>query len=161
MVISKMCLVVNSISKRSSAPGLRSGFIAGDSAILKEYMRYRTYIGTAIPLPLQKGGTVAWQDDSAPSYFRGIYQENLRIASKILGVEMPDATFYIWLEVENATEMAKELYRKYNVKVLPGEFLGRNGVGKEYWRIALVYEPEIITEAIERVKKFLGEFNNG
>jgi len=151
----KNIIVLNSISKRSSAPGLRSGFIAGDSEILKNYMRYRTYVGCAIPLPLQKAATVAWMDDSAPQEFRALYKKNLELASEILNVPMPQATFYIWLEVKDALKKAQELYREYNVKVLPGEFLGREGAGVDYWRLALVYEPEITKEALFRVAKFL------
>ncbi len=151
----KNIIVLNSISKRSSAPGLRSGFIAGDSKILKSYMRYRTYVGCAIPLPLQKAATAAWLDDSAPKHFRAIYKKNLELASEILGVAMPKATFYVWLEVSDALKKAQELYREYNVKVLPGEFLGREGAGRNYWRLALVYEPEVTKEALQRVAKFL------
>ncbi len=151
----KNILVVNSISKRSSAPGLRSGFIAGDKEILKEYMRYRTYVGAAIPLPLQMGAISAWMDDSAPEHFRKIYTKNLELASNILNVNMPNATFYIWLEVKDALNKAKELYKNYNLKILPGEFLGREEAGKDYWRLALVYEPNIIKEALTRVSNFL------
>ena len=155
----KNILVLNSISKRSSAPGLRSGFIAGDSTILKDYMRYRTYVGAAIPLPLQMGAVVAWNDDTAPAKFREIYKQNLQIASDILKTPIPKATFYIWLEVQNATKAAKELYKEYNVKVLPGEFLGREKAGVDYWRLALVYDNKTTKEALNRVAKFLGEFN--
>ena len=154
----KNILVLNSISKRSSAPGLRSGFIAGDSDILKDYMRYRTYVGAAVPLPLQMGAVAAWSDDSAPAKFREVYKKNLEIASKILGVDMPKATFYIWLEVKDALNAAKELYKEYNIKVLPGEFLGREGAGVGYWRLALVYDNNTTKEALERVAKFLKEW---
>jgi len=152
----KNVLTLNSISKRNSAPGLRSGFIAGDADILKKYMRYRTYVGCASPLPLQMAAVVAWSDDESARGFREAYKENLEIASKILNVQKPEATFYIWLKVDNAIERAKELYEKYSVKVLPGEFLGREGAGVGYWRLALVYEPKVIKEAVERIKEFLG-----
>ena len=154
----KNILVLNSISKRSSAPGLRSGFIAGDKEILKEYLRYRTYVGAAVPLPLQKGATLAWSDDSAPAKFREVYKKNLEIASKILNTPMPEATFYIWLEVKDAINAAKELYRLYNIKVLPGEFLGREGAGADYWRLALVYDNKTTKDTLEKVAKFLKEW---
>ncbi|NPA27771.1 MAG: succinyldiaminopimelate transaminase [Epsilonproteobacteria bacterium] len=154
----KNILVVNSLSKRSSAPGVRSGFIAGDKDILKDYLRYRTYVGAAIPLPLQKGAAAGWMDDNKAAYFREIYNKNLQIAANIFEIPTPKATFYIWLEVKDALKGAKELYKRYNIKVLPGEFLGREGAGKDYWRLALVYEPKIIKEAALRIKKFLGEF---
>ncbi len=154
----KNILVLNSISKRSSAPGLRSGFIAGDSQILKGYMRYRTYVGCAIPLPLQKASALAWSDDTAPAKFREVYKENFKIAKEILNIDIPEATFYIWLEVKDALKAAQELYKNYNVKVLPGEFLGRVGAGADYWRLALVYKPEITKDALNRVAKFLKDW---
>ena len=153
----KNILILNSISKRSSAPGLRNGFIAGDKVILKDYMRYRTYIGCALPLPLQDAACVAWSDDSHVEPFRDAYRKNMQLAKKILNVEIPEATFYIWLEVKDALNMAKKLYKEYNVKVLPGEFLGREGAGVNFWRLALVYKPEITKEALNRVAKFLEE----
>ncbi len=151
----KNIVTVNSISKRSSAPGLRSGFIAGARAILKEYLKYRTYVGCASPLPLQYAAAVAWEDQEHVKPFRAIYKENLELASSILGVAMPEATFYVWLEVKDALGAAKKLYEEYNVKVLPGEFLGREGAGVGYWRLALVYEPKVTKEALERVAEFL------
>jgi aspartate/methionine/tyrosine aminotransferase len=143
-------LAINSISKRSSAPGLRSGFIAGDEKILKDYMKFRTYTGCAIPLPLQKAATKAWQDEEYPSKFRKIYKNNLKIAKDILGVSSK-ATFYIWLEVGDDLEFTKRVYKK-GVKVLPGSFLGE---GKGFVRIALVYEEEIIKKALYIIKEEL------
>ncbi len=151
----KNILTINSISKRSSAPGLRSGFIAGDKEILKEYLKYRTYIGCASPLPLQHAAAAAWADQKHVEPFRAIYKENLELASEILGIDMPYSTFYVWMEVKDALNAAKKLYEQYNVKVLPGEFLGREGAGVGYWRLALVYEPKVTKEALERVAKFL------
>ncbi|NPA65456.1 MAG: succinyldiaminopimelate transaminase [Epsilonproteobacteria bacterium] len=155
-------LVINSISKRSSAPGLRSGFIAGDAEILKQYMQYRTYVGCASPLPLQVAASKAWDDDLHVNNSREIYKNNFKIAKEILGITPPEATFYIWLEVENALEFTKYLYKNYNIKVLPGEFLSRNdqGInpGKEYIRIALVENEEKTKEVLTRVKKALHEY---
>ena len=155
----KNILTINSISKRSSAPGLRSGFIAGDRDILKEYLKYRTYVGCASPLPLQHAAAVAWEDQEHVEPFRAIYKENLEQARDILNIEMPDSTFYVWIEVKDALNAAKKLYELYNVKVLPGEFLGREGAGVGYWRLALVYEPKVTKEALERVAKFLSEWS--
>lgn len=152
----KNILVMNSISKRSSAPGLRSGFIAGDSNILKGYLQYRTYIGCAVPLPLQKAAAIAWNDENHTEEFRKTYKQNFELAKEILGIEIPQATFYIWLEVENELEFTKKLYETQNVKVLPGSFLGRNGAGKGYVRIALVENVEKTKEALLRIKAVLG-----
>ncbi len=153
----KNVLVINSISKRSSAPGLRSGFIAGDAAILKEYMVYRTYVGCASPLPLQYAAAVAWADQEHVEGFRAKYRENFEIAREILGVEPPEATFYIWLKVDDEIDFTQKLYERYNLKVIPGSFLGREGEGRGYVRLALVYEAEKTREALERIAAMLNE----
>ncbi|MCF6340769.1 MAG: succinyldiaminopimelate transaminase [Sulfurimonas sp.] len=156
----KNILVVNSISKRSSAPGLRSGFIAGDESILKEYMKYRTYVGCASPLPLQSAACVAWSDEKHVKLSREIYKNNFILAKDILGIDIPNATFYIWLKVDNPVEFTKKLYKNFNVKVLPGEFLARedsNGVnpGKKFVRIALVQTQEKTKDSLLRIKECL------
>ena len=151
----KNVLVMNSISKRSSAPGLRSGFIAGDANILKEYLQYRTYIGCASPVPLQEAAAVAWNDQNHVSDFRKIYKKNFELAHEILGTPIPEATFYIWLEVDDEIEFTKNLYKEKNIKVLPGSFLGRNGLGKGYIRIALVENEEKTREVLKRLKDFI------
>jgi aspartate/methionine/tyrosine aminotransferase len=156
----KNCLVLNSISKRSSAPGLRSGFIAGDKDILKEYMKYRTYVGCALPLPLQKTAATAWSEESHVEYFRDIYKQNFQIAKEILDITIPDATFYIWLEVQNELKFTQELYAKTNIKVLPGSFLGRNGIGQDYVRIALVETPDKTKVVLQRLKDFIDTYEN-
>lgn len=151
----KNVLVMNSISKRSSAPGLRSGFIAGDANILKDYLQYRTYVGCASPVPLQEAAAAAWNDQNHVNEFRKIYKKNFEIANEILGTQIPEATFYIWLEVEDEIEFTKNLYKEKNIKVLPGSFLGRNGLGKGYIRIALVENEEKTREALRRLKDFI------
>ncbi len=156
----KNILVINSISKRSSAPGLRSGFIAGDENILKEYLSYRTYVGCASPLPLQSAAAAAWSDEKHVETARETYRKNFKAAKEILDIEIPEATFYIWLKVPDSLEFTKELYLKYNVKVLPGEYLARedeNGVnpGKNFIRIALVEDEEKTRSALLRIKESL------
>ncbi len=147
-------LVANSISKRSSAPGLRSGFIAGDSEILAGYMTYRTYVGCAAPLPLQHAAAAAWADQEHAERFRAKYKRNFELASDILGITPPKATFYIWLKVDDELEYTKELYQRYNLKVLPGSFLGREEQGEGYVRLALVYEEELMRNGLERIALF-------
>jgi aspartate/methionine/tyrosine aminotransferase len=147
----KNVLVINSISKRSSAPGLRSGFIAGDAAILKAYMVYRTYVGCASPLPLQHAAAVAWADQEHVDLFREKYKKNFEVAKEVLGVNAPEATFYIWLKVEDEIVYTVKLYERYNLKVIPGSFLGREGEGRGYVRLALVYEADRTREALERI----------
>jgi len=157
----KNILIINSISKRSSAPGLRSGFIAGDAEILNAYMKYRTYVGAASPLPLQVASAAAWADEEHVSVAREIYKKNFEIAQEILGTNIPEATFYVWLHVKDVLDFTCKLYEKYNVKVLPGEFLGRedNGVNpaKDYIRIALVENEVKTREALIRIKECLDE----
>ena len=147
----KNILVINSISKRSSAPGLRSGFIAGDANILKSYMVYRTYVGCATPLPLQHASAVAWADHEHVDGFRAKYIKNFEVAKEVLGVDAPEATFYIWLKVEDEITFTTKLYKEYNLKVIPGSFLGREGEGKGYVRLALVYEADKTKEALQRI----------
>jgi len=147
-------IVVNSLSKRSSAPSLRSGFIAGDKNILKRYMKYRTYLGTAIPLPLQVASAEAWADEVHIEKTRKIYKKNMEIAQHLLGVSN-SATFYLWLEVEDDLKVTQELYQKYNVKVIAGRFLGRNKAGTNFIRIALVENSNKIEKALKLIKEFL------
>ncbi|MFT7880081.1 MAG: succinyldiaminopimelate transaminase [Sulfurimonas sp.] len=152
-------LVINSVSKRSSAPGLRSGFIAGDAEILKAYLVYRTYVGCASPLPLQYAAAAAWADQEHVDLFREKYQKNFEVAKEVLGVDAPEATFYIWLKVGDEIAFTTALYEKYNLKVIPGSFLGREGEGEGYVRLALVYEAEKTKEALERIKMCMGEID--
>ena len=151
----KNVLVMNSISKRSSAPGLRSGFIAGDASILKDYLQYRTYVGCASPVPLQEAAAVAWNDQEHVAGFRKIYKKNFEIAQELLGTPIPEATFYIWLEVDDELEFTRNLYKEKNIKVLPGSYLGRNGLGKGYIRIALVENEEKTRDVLTRLKDFI------
>lgn len=151
----KNILIINSLSKRSSAPGLRSGFIAGDEQILKGYMQYRTYVGCAVSLPLQYASAAAWENEEHAKKIRENYKVNFDLTSKILGIGIPDSTFYIWLDVDDDIEFTKNLYKEKNVKVVPGSFLGRNGIGKKNVRIALVEKEESTKEALERIKDFI------
>ncbi len=153
----KNILILNSISKRSSSPGLRSGFIAGDEEILNGYAKYRTYTGCAVPLPLQHAAAVAWSDEKHVEENRQKYRKNFEIAKKILNIDIPEATFYIWLEVDNDIEFTKRLYKEKNVKVIPGSFLSRDNQGKTNVRIALVEDEEKTKEALTRVAEILKE----
>ncbi len=151
----KNILVINSVSKRSSAPGLRSGFIAGDAKILKDYMVYRTYVGCASPLPLQHAAAVAWADQAHVAVFRDKYKKNFEVAKEVLNVDAPEATFYIWLKVGDEIAFTIKLYKEYNLKVIPGSYLGREGEGQGYVRLALVYEADKTKEALQRIARCL------
>lgn len=153
-------LCLNSISKRSSAPGLRSGFIAGDKEILKGYRQYRTYVGAASGLPLQLAAAAAWNDEAHVEAFREKYRKNAALAAEILDYPKIDATFYVWLKVDDDKEAARKLLKNYNITVLPGSFLGRNGAGEGYIRIALVESEEVMRDALTRLKKFIDRDGN-
>ena len=147
--------MINSISKRSSAPGLRSGFIAGDASILKPYAQYRTYIGAGIPLPLQVASALAWSDDAHVEVARAEYQANLNLAEQILGVKTSGDTFYIWLEVGDGEAFTKALYEQKNIKVLPGKYLARGGIADNYVRIALVENRVKTEKVLKEIKDFV------
>ena len=151
----KNIIVVNSISKRSSAPGLRSGFIAGDAEILKAYMQYRTYVGVASPLPLQHAAAAAWNDESHVVENREKYSKNFTLAREILGIKTPTSTFYIWLEVDDDIDVTKRLYHDKNLKVLPGSYLSRGEFKSKHIRIALVENETKTKEALTRIKELL------
>ncbi|MDR0467319.1 MAG: succinyldiaminopimelate transaminase [Campylobacteraceae bacterium] len=151
----KNVLVFNSISKRSSAPSLRSGFVAGDENILKGYAKFRTYHGCSSPLPIQMAAAKAWGDEEHVEIAREKYRRNFKLAEEILHIKQSEGTFYIWLEVKNDEEFAKNLYEKKNVKVLPGSYLGRENIGHDRVRIALVLEEQDTKEALKRVSEFI------
>lgn len=159
------CLVFHSLSKRSNVPGLRSGFVAGDKDLIKQFLLYRTYHGCAMPLPTQYASIVAWQDEEHVKENRQQYREKfdavLEIISPALNVEKPEASFYLWPEVNmDDVAFASGLMKTQNVTVLPGSFLARpsNGInpGKNRIRIALVASLEETIEAANRIKEFIG-----
>lgn len=151
----KNCLAMNSISKRSNAPGLRSGFVAGDKELLAGYMKYRTYMGVAQPLPLQKAAAAAWNDETHAKVARDAYKANFDIAKELLGLKPSSASFYHWLDVKDGEAFAKELWEKAGVQVLPGAYLARENECKEYVRIALVYDETLTREALTRIRNFI------
>ncbi|MDR1555126.1 MAG: succinyldiaminopimelate transaminase [Campylobacteraceae bacterium] len=150
----KNVLVLNSISKRSCAPSLRSGFVAGDANLLQGYAKYRTYAGCAAPLPIQLAATEAWNNERHVEKTRQKYIKNFEIAKDLLKTPVNKATFYIWFKVQDDEIFTQELYEKKGVKVLPGSYLGRNRAGKEYVRIALVSNEDDTKEALQRIADF-------
>ena len=122
-------------------------------------MLYRTYVGCASPVPLQVAAAAAWNDEEHVKTFRQNYKENFQIAKEILNIEIPNATFYIWLEVDDELKFTQNLYKEENIKVLPGSFLGREGQGKNYVRIALVENPTKTREVLTRLKEFIQRGN--
>ncbi len=151
----KNILVMNSLSKRSSAAGLRSGFVAGDSRLLKGYGLYRTYAGCTAGVPIQVAAAAAWRDDVHAEAIRTRYAANMKTARRLLEVPVAEATFYLWLAVEDDQAAARTLLSEYNLAVLPGSFLGREGAGQGYLRLSLVQSPARCCEALERLGHFL------
>ncbi len=159
--------VINSISKRLSTPGLRSGFIAGDKDILNQYRIFRTYIGISMPNTLQKASVIAWQEKEYAEFIRKKFATNLDMAKQLFSnVNIFPYTFYLWLNVKkdstlipknmsSDTFFTKKLYEQTGHKVLPGSYLGRNGSGIDYVRIALTQEKEVIYKALQDIKKFI------
>ena len=161
------CVVFHSLSKRSNAPGLRSGFVAGDAAILEKFLLYRTYHGCALSLPVQHASLAAWRDEAHVIENRAMYRAKFAAVHAILGsvldVEIPPAGFYLWPKVPggDGEAFARDLFAQQNVTVLPGGYLSReaHGInpGHGYVRMALVARLDDCVEAAERIKQFVGE----
>jgi N-succinyldiaminopimelate aminotransferase len=160
-------VVFSSLSKRSNVPGLRSGFVAGDAAILRRFWLYRTYQGCAMSPPAQAASTVAWNDETHVRENRRLYKEKFDQITPLLvahlDTRIPDAGFYLWASVArypgmSDTEFARDLHGRYNVTVLPGSYLARTAAGvnpgENYVRIALVAGLDECLEAARRIADF-------
>ena len=156
-------VVFSSLSKRSNVPGMRSGFVAGDAAILKKFYLYRTYHGSAMSLPVQAASIAAWQDEAHVITNRALYRAKFEAVIDILRpalpAEWPDAAFYLWLKTPiDDVEFTRGLYAAEGVSVLPGSYLAREarginpGAGRV--RIALVATIEECVEAAHRLRRF-------
>ena len=159
----RRCLVMHSLSKRSNAPGLRSGFVAGDALILRNFLRYRTYHGCAMPLYVQHASIAAWHDEAHVAANRARYREKFAavvpILREALEVAMPEAGFYLWPSLPgDDVETCRRLIEEMNVLTLPGSFLARDTVdgnpGRGRLRIALVAELPLCVEAARRMRDF-------
>ena len=159
-------VMFSSLSKRSNVPGMRSGFVAGDAAILKDFLLYRTYHGGAMSPAVQMASVAAWNDEAHVIDNRRQYREKFEAVTPLLagplGARMPDASFYHWVRTPvSDTEFARALYADYNVVVLPGSFIARasHGVnpGAGCVRIALVAPLEECLEAAGRIQQFVSQ----
>jgi N-succinyldiaminopimelate aminotransferase len=157
------CVVFHSLSKRSNLPGLRSGFVAGDAAVLKDYHLYRTYHGCTLPPPTQAASVAAWSDETHVEKNRELYLQKFTKVIEIIGdaldVNMPQGAFYLWAKTPiSDTEFARRLFAEQNVTVLPGSYLSRavdgHNPGAGYVRMALVAEMDECAEAAERIRHF-------
>lgn len=161
-------IVFGSLSKRSNAPGMRSGYVSGDPEIIAAFLKYRTYHGSAMSPPVQQASIAAWRDESHVAQNRALYDQKYQAVVPVLApglqVSRPEAGFYLWATVPGGDDVrfSVELYRQYNVRVLPGSLLGReiDGVnpGAGRIRIALVAPLESCIEAAGRIASFCGQY---
>jgi N-succinyldiaminopimelate aminotransferase len=165
----KRLIALTSLSKRSNVPGLRSGFVAGDAEIIKRFLLYRTYHGSAMALPVQQASMAAWDDEAHVVANREMYRRKFAqvnpVLASVMDVALPDAAFYLWAKVPqdvcdgSDTEFARALLAQYNVTVLPGSYLAReaHGVnpGAGRVRLALVADVDECLAAAHRIAAFV------
>lgn len=153
-------LSFQSLSKRSSAAGLRSGFIVGDEKLSKALINLRNFAGAASPLPVCAASAALWRDDDHVAMNRDRYRKNIDIAERILKGRFefyrPPGGFFLWLNVGDGIKATIKLWTEAAIRVLPGEYLSATdeagfNPGREYIRIALVFEPEMMEEALSRM----------
>lgn len=160
------CVVFHSLSKRSNLPGLRSGFVAGDAQVLRDFLLYRTYHGCAMPVHHQLGSIAAWNDEEHVRANRQLYRDKFTAVlaefDGYLPVSAPEAGFYLWPQTPvSDTDFARQLYAGEHVTVLPGRFLAREagGInpGENRVRMALVADTAGCVEAAQRIVHRLGK----
>jgi len=168
----KNLVALTSLSKRSNVPGLRSGFVAGDAAIMKAFLLYRTYHGSAMSPVVQAASRAAWDDEAHVVANRELYRQKFAevtpLLASVMNVALPDAGFYLWAEIPPAFKgsdeaFSSQLLAQYNVVVLPGSYLARSATGADgkvfnpgagRVRMALVAETAECREAAERIVQF-------
>ncbi|KLR56595.1 MAG: succinyldiaminopimelate transaminase [Acidovorax sp.] len=161
-------IAFTSLSKRSNVPGLRSGFVAGDAALIKAFLLYRTYHGSAMGPAVQAASVAAWNDEVHVEENRALYRQKFAqvtpMLAEVMDVRLPDAGFYLWAKVPDAlgmsdAEFAQALLAQYNVTVLPGSYLARDSgganPGAQRLRMALVAETAECAEAASRIVQFI------
>jgi N-succinyldiaminopimelate aminotransferase len=157
------CIVFHSLSKRSSVPGLRSGFVAGDPALIKPFLLYRTYHGCAMPPPTQAASILAWSDEAHVIENRRLYQAKfaavLPILKSVLDIDAPAASFYLWPNVGDDERFTRELFEQQHVMTLPGSYLSRataqGDPGKGHVRLSLTVSVDECIEAAKRIRTYL------
>lgn len=157
------CVVFHSLSKRSSVPGLRSGFVAGDAQLIKPFLLYRTYHGSAMPPPTQIASVAAWNDETHVLENRNLYRQKFAavvpILREVLPVDRPEAAFYLWPQVDNDERFTRELFEQQHVTVLPGSYIARptalSNPGAGRVRISLVAKVPECIDAAQRIRDFV------
>jgi aspartate/methionine/tyrosine aminotransferase len=157
-------LVFHSLSKRSSAPGLRSGFVAGDAKIIKHFTALRSYCSATIPMPVMAASTALWNDDNHAEENRDLYRAKIDIAAEIFGNRFgfyrPPGGFFLWLDVGDDEAATRKIWQEAGVKVIPGSYLSitdkdGNNPGKQFIRIALVHDLATTRDGLTRIAKAL------
>jgi N-succinyldiaminopimelate aminotransferase len=165
----KNLIALTSLSKRSNVPGMRSGFVAGDAALIKQFLLYRTYHGSAMSQTVQAASIAAWNDElhvvENRAQYRAKFAAVMPLLAQALNVKLPDAAFYLWAQIPknvchgSDTTFAAQLLAQYNVTVLPGSYLARevqgHNPGAGFIRMALVAETQECVEAAERIVQFV------
>jgi N-succinyldiaminopimelate aminotransferase len=158
-------LVFHSLSKRSSAAGMRCGFVAGDPELIRRFQHLRSYGGAQIPLPLQCAATALWQDEAHVEPNRALYRRKLDIAEATLGGRYgfyrPSGGFFLWLDVEDGERAAERLWCEAALRTLPGAYIasahgGGDNPGRRYIRVALVHDDAVVADGMERLVRVLG-----
>lgn len=157
-------LIFNSLSKRSSVPGLRSGFVAGDANVIRHFKRVRDYGGAPPPLPLLAAATALWQDETHVFANRDLYRKKFDLADEILknrfGYDRPAGGFYLWLDVGDSEQAALRLWQEAALRVIPGTYLAKSdekgqNPGAPYIRCALVHNLDTTEQALRRLSSTL------
>ena len=156
-------LAFHSLSKRSNLPGLRSGFVAGDPALIARFREFRNVAGPQLPLPIAAVSTAAWSDEAHVEENRALYAAKFDLAKSRLGnrfsFRLPAGGFFLWLDVGDGVEATQKLWREGGVRVLPGDYLARDTAegnpGKSFIRVALVNDFATTSEAFERITRIL------
>jgi len=157
-------VIFHSLSKRSSVPGLRSGFVAGPDEAMRLFRRLRSYSGATLPLPIVEASTTLWGDETHVAENRALYKAKFEAAARILGPRfgdvIPAGAFYLWLDVGDGEAAARKLWTEGAIRVLPGEYMARTDAqghnpGAGYVRAALVHDLETTVEALQRIADIL------
>ena len=155
-------LIFHSLSKRSNAAGLRSGFLIGDEKIINCYRKFRSYSAPTIPIPIQFASAELWKNTKHVLENRELYKKKVKYADKVFKdydlYKSPEAGFFLWLKVKDGENFSKQLYSKYAIKVMPGEYLAygkNNNPGKEYVRVALVHTEIKNNKGLNKIAKLL------
>lgn len=162
-------LVFHSLSKRSSGAGLRSGFVAGDPKLVQRQAQLINFGGVATPYPILAAATALWSDEEHVTGYRAKYRQNFDLAQSILGPVFGEVRaaggFFLWLDVGDGENAARELWRQAAIRVLPGGYMARpdqsgRNPGQSFIRVALVYEPEELEPVLKRMARVLGELRH-